>query len=49
MSVQAPPEQSTTTELRDFMLVVRRALLMVVAFIDARYRDNAERANINSK
>lgn len=29
--------ESTSEELRDFLLVVRRALLMLVAYIDKRY------------
>lgn len=35
MTVQT--EASPSTELRDFALVVRQALLMIVAFVERRY------------
>ena len=34
------PTPNNTTELRDFMLAVRNALLIVVRYIEKRYMDN---------
>jgi hypothetical protein len=34
---EAPPTPPQEGELRDFMLVVREALLMIVKFIERRY------------
>lgn len=42
-------ERTVNPEIKDFMLVVRRALLMIVAYIDTRYRVAEERATINVK
>ena len=42
-------DRTVNPEIRDFMLVVRRALLMIVAFIDARYRIVDERGSMTGK
>jgi len=37
MSVPAPERTETSAEMREFLLVLRQALLMLVRFIEKKY------------
>ena len=41
-------DRTVNPEIKEFMLVVRRALLMIVAYIDNRYRVVDESVTIRS-